>query len=638
MFCCGRRMRGWYLTTGNNVMSHHRAPIVPEQLYIGTVIYPNNVKRGGESLRHGSLPRLLQLLKGPSSIDMALLKQIHSQTLRSIPSSHPQFLFLYSRILHFSSLADLHYATRVFNHFQNPNSFMWNTLIRAYARSTHFKDRTMELYRAMMEDESVIPDNHTYPFVLKACAHLFYFFEGKQMHGHILKLGLESDIHICNSLIHFYASCGNLELAQIVFDKMFQRSKVSWNVLIDSYVRVGEFDTALKFFVQMQSAFEPDNYTMQSVISACAGLGALSLGLWAHAYILKKSEINMADDVLINSCLVDMYCRCGSLEIAEQVFESMPDKDVNSWNSMIFGVAMHGKAEAALDCFNRMVKTQTVSPNSITFVSVLSACNHSGKVIEGLEYFDRMIKEYDIEPRLEHYGCLVDLLARAGRIEEALNLVSEMPMKPDAVIWRSLLDACCKQQTSVELSEEMAKQIFESEGSVGSGVYVLLSKVYASARRWNDVGLLRKLMTDKGVIKEPGCSLVEIDGVTHEFFAGDTTHPQCKDIYKFLNVIDEKLKSIGYSPDYSGATMVDEIGDGKQSTLRLHSERLAIAFGLLNSKPGVPIRIFKNLRVCNDCHKVTKLISRIYNVEIIVRDRVRFHHFKDGTCSCKDYW
>ncbi|KAK4261206.1 hypothetical protein QN277_004237 [Acacia crassicarpa] len=570
---------------------------------------------------------------------MAQLKQIHSQTLRSIPSHHPQFLFLYSRILHFSSLADLHYATRVFNHFQNPNSFMWNTLIRAYARSTHFKDRAIELYRAMMEDETVIPDNHTYPFVLKACAYLFWFFEGKQMHGRIFKLGLESDVHICNSLIHFYATCGNLDLAQKVFDKMSERSRVSWNVLIDSYVRVGEFDIALNLFIQMQIAFEPDNYTMQSVISACAGLGALSLGLWAHAYILKKSEMDMADDVLINTCLVDMYCKCGSLEIAEQVFESMPDKNVNSWNSMILGLAMHGKAEAALNCFNRMVKSQIVSPNSITFVSVLSACNHRGKVNEGLQYFDMMTKEYDIEPRLEHYGCLVDLLARAGRIEEALNLVSEMPMKPDVVIWRSLLDACCKQQASVELSEEMAKQIFESsEGSIGSGVYVLLSKVYASAKRWNEVGLLRKLMTDKGVIKQPGCSLVEIDGVTHEFFAGDTTHSQSEDIYKFLNVMDEKLKSVGYTRSYSGATMVDEMEDGKQSTLRLHSERLAIAFGLLSSKPGVPIRIFKNLRVCNDCHQVTKLISRIYNVEIIVRDRVRFHHFKDGTCSCKDYW
>ncbi|WJX88004.1 Pentatricopeptide repeat-containing protein, chloroplastic/mitochondrial [Trifolium repens] len=207
-----------------------------------------------------------------------------------------------------------------------------------------------------------------------------------------------------------------------------------------------------------------------------------------------------------------------------------------------------------------------------------------------------MTKEYNIEPSLVHYGCLVDLYARAGHIQEALNLVSEMPMKPDAVIWRSLLDACCKQHASVKLSEEMAKHVFESEVSVCGGAYLLLSKVYASASRWNDVGLVRKLMNDKGVSKEPGCSLIEINGVAHEFFAGDTTHPQSKDIHKFMNDIEEKLESIE-------APLIDDINEGKHNTMRLHSERLAIAFGILNSKPGMPITVFKNLRVCNDCHK-----------------------------------
>ena len=517
---------------------------------------------------------------------------------------------------------------------------MWNTLIRAYARSTNDKDKAMDLYKAMMmeEENAAAPDNHTFPFVLKACAYMFSLCEGKQVHAHLLKLGFESDTHICNSLIHFYATCGCLDLAQKIFLNMPERSEVSWNIMIDSYARAGEFDTALKVFCEMQKVHEPDGYTMQSVITACAGLGALSMGLWVHAYVLKKCDKNMAGDVLVNNCLVDMYCKSGSVEIAQQVLESMPFRDVNSWNSMILGFALHGMAEEALDYYVRMVKVERFEPNSITFVGVLSACNHRGMVNEGLMYFDIMTKDYNIEPRIEHYGCLVDLFARAGRIEEAMNLVSEMPMKPDAVIWRSLLDACCKQHASVGLSEEMAKQVFESEGSACSGAYVLLSKVYASASRWNDVGLLRKLMTDKGVTKEPGCSLIEIDGFTHEFFAGDTSHPQSKDIYKFMNEIEEKLEAIGYSPDYSGAPLVDEINEGKQNSMRLHSERLAIAFGLLSSRPGMPIRVFKNLRVCNDCHRVIKLISRIYNVEIIVRDRARFHHFKDGTCSCKDYW
>lgn len=523
---------------------------------------------------------------------------------------------------------------------------MWNILIRAYARSTNYKHQAILLYKEMIMEEAseVLFDKHTYPFVLKACAYLFLICEGKQVHAHVLKLGLELDTHVCNSLIHFYASCGCLDLAQKVFEKMCERrSEVSWNIMIDSYAKVGEFETALKLFGEMQEVYDPDCYTMQSVIIACAGLVALSLGLWAHAYVLRKCEKNVAGDVLVNTCLVDMYCKCGSLEIAQQVFERMPYRDVNSWNSIILGFAMHGKAETALEYYTRMVKIEKLVPNSITFVGVLSACNHSGMVNEGLKYFNMMTKKYNVEPTLEHYGCLVDLFARAGRIEEALNMVSNMPIKPDVVIWRSLLDACCKQHASVELSKEIAKRVFETEGSVsgggGGGGYVLLSKVYASASMWNDVGLLRKLMTDKGLSKEPGCSLIEVDGVAHEFFAGDTTHPQSKDIYRFMNEIEEELESIGYLPDYSGELSYDENNkEGKQNTMRWHSERLAIAFGLLNSTPGMPLRVFKNLRVCNDCHKVTKLISRIYNVEIIIRDRVRFHHFKNGTCSCMDYW
>ncbi|KDP21246.1 hypothetical protein JCGZ_21717 [Jatropha curcas] len=570
--------------------------------------------------------------------DMSRLKQIHAQTLRSTLPDQPDTLFVYSRILHFSAFNDLDYAYRVFDGIENPNSFMWNTLIRACARSSDSKAAAFLLYRRMLEQETVLPDKHTFPFVLKACAYLFALYEGKQAHAQMLKLGFESDVYVNNSLIHFYASCGCLESAQNVFDKMPKRSVVSWNAMIDALVQFGEFETALKLFVQLQDLFEPDWYTMQSVLNACAGLCALSLGMWAHAYVLRNFDVDVANDVLVNNCLLDMYCKCGSLDIALQVFERMHRRDLTSWNSIILGFAMHGKAELALEYFDLMVRTWKLVPNSITFVGVLSACNRRCMVNEGKKYFEMMIAEYKIEPQLEHYGCLVDILARAGLIDEALNLVSNMPMKPDAVIWRSLLDSCCKKNASIEVSEEMARQVLESKGGDCSGVYVLLSRVYASASRWNDVGLVRKLMTDRGVTKEPGCSLIEIEGVTHEFFAGDTSHPRTGEIYQFLDLIEEKLKSVGYTPDYSQAPMVDELNEGKQRTLRVHSERLAIALGLLSLKPGMPIRVFKNLQVCSDCHEVSKLISKIFNVEIIMRDRVRFHHFKDGSCSCMDYW
>ncbi|CAK9183506.1 unnamed protein product [Ilex paraguariensis] len=514
---------------------------------------------------------------------------------------------------------------------------MLNTLIRACAHSNDQKERAITLFHAMLSEGSVLPDKHTFPFVLKACAYLFAISEGTQVHPHVLKHGLGGDVYINNSLIHFYASCGCLEYAKDVFENMPERSVVSWNAMIDAFVQSGDYDDALRMFIEMQRLFEPDGYTLQSVIGACAGLGALSLGMWAHAYVLRKCDPNVGSDVLVNNSLVDMYCKCGSLGIARQVFARMRKPDVNSWNSIILGFAMHGQGEAAFEYFNCMVN-EKVMPNSVTFVGVLSACNHRGLVGEGQKYFDMMITEYKIRPVLEHYGCLVDLHARAGLIEEALDIVSNMPMKPDAAIWRSLLDACCKMNAGVELSEGVARQIIELEGDDCSGVYVLLSRVYASAARWNEVGLVRKLMTNRGVKKEPGCSTMEIDGIIHEFFAGDVSHPQTKEIYNFLDVIEERLQFVGYVPDFSRADTVDKLDSGKQYSLRLHSERLAIAFGLLNLKPGVPIRILKNLRVCSDCHNVTKLISRIFNVEIIVRDRVRFHHFVNGSCSCMDYW
>ncbi|GFY88400.1 tetratricopeptide repeat (TPR)-like superfamily protein [Actinidia rufa] len=387
--------------------------------------------------------RLLHYLSQCTSLSQ--LKEIHAQTLRTTSTQHPQTLLLFSRILHSSISYDLDYAFRVFDQIENPNSFMWNTLFRACAYSTDRKEQAIVIYREMLSDGRVVPDKHAFPFVLKACAYLFALCEGKQTHAHVLKLGFGSDVYVSNSLIHFYASCGCLHSARDVFEKMPKRSVVSWNAMIDAFVRLGEFECALKLFDEMGSWFEPDGYTLPSIVNACAGLGALSLGMWVHAYVLRNCESDVADGVLLNSSLVDMYCKCGSLEIAEQVFERMHKRDIHSWNSMILGLAMHGQAEAALEYFTGMVDEGFV-PNSVTFVGVLSACNHRGMVSEGREYFDIMIRDYKIEPVLEHYGCLVDLLARAGFIDEALDLVSTMPMKPDVVIWRSLLDACCKKK------------------------------------------------------------------------------------------------------------------------------------------------------------------------------------------------
>ncbi|CAA6659020.1 unnamed protein product [Spirodela intermedia] len=573
--------------------------------------------------------------------DIPRLKQIHALVLRSsttcIPSaasSARDFIFLYSRILHVaaSDAADLHYATRVLNHLlllddsgavhlPTASSFFWNTLIRAHARSSHHQHAAVDLYRRMLLDGRVPPDKYTFPFVLRACAYLFALPEGEQVHGHAVKLGLAPDVYVANSLVHFYATCGRLELACRIFDGMSNRSLVSWNVIIDGFVAGGRYEDALDLFREMQREFTPDTFSMQSLIGACEGLGALSLGMWAHAFMLRRCGGDVPGDVLVNNSLLDMYAKCGSLVLARQMFDRMPSRDVASWNAMILGFAMHGLAKESIQTFASMQEEDGVKPNEITFIGILSACNHGGLVSEGRTHFTSMASVYGVGPRIEHYGCMVDLLARAGLVDEALDLVSTMPCKPDAVIWRSLLDACWKSKPGVFEMEE--------EESSTSGAFVLLSRIYASANRWNEVGLVRKLMSEQGIRKVPGCSSIEVGGAVHEFLAGDTRHPQSEKIYAMLRVMEERVGLVGYAADLSQAPMVAEHDDERRRSLRLHSERLAIA---------ASIRIFKNLRVCRDCHEMTKLVTLAFGVEIIVRDRTRFHHFKDGLCSCADYW
>lgn len=517
----------------------------------------------------------------------------------------------------------------------------------ARARRADLSHRALLLFRTLHASPSPPPPRYSLPAALSAAAFLAALPEGRQLHALAAKLALApAHTVVANSLVHFYASCGRPGAALAVFRRVPDRSLVSWNTAVDALAGNGDHLAALDLFREMQRDrpdLAPDAYTVQSVLGACAATGALSLGLYAHALLLRElggagHASPVSRDVLINNSLVDLYGKCGAVELARQVFDRMSERDLASWNAMVLALANHGRVQDSLDLFDRMTRVEGLVPNAITFVAVLSACNHGGLVDEGRRYFAAMVSEHGIRPRIEHYGCMVDILARAGFIEEALDVVAGMNCRPDSIIWRSLLDACCKRNAGLELSEAMAKLALDVPDDAVSGVYVLLSRVYASAQRWNDVGMIRQLMSQEGFKKEPGFSSIEMDGSVHQFVAGDTSHPQSEEIYVKLDEIQQRLTSAGYKPDLSEAPMVADIDRTKGATLRLHSERLAISFGLLNATPGAPIRILKNLRVCKDCHTISKLISKLYNVEIIVRDRIRFHHFKDGSCSCKDYW
>lgn len=301
---------------------------------------------------------------------------------------------------------------------------------------------------------------------------------------------------------------------------------------------------------------------------------------------------------------------------------------------MITAYASYGHGREAVSTFQEMIEAG-IRPDDITFTGLLSACSHSGLVDIGLNYFNYMSTTYSTNPRAEHYACVVDLLGRAGRLAEASKLVDEMPMPAGPSIWGSLL-AACRKYRNLEMAETAARKLFVLEPE-NTGNYVLLSNMYAEAGRWQEVDKLRAILISQGTKKSPGCSWIEVNGIAHMFLGGDTSHPQTKEIYMFLEALPEKMKAAGYTPDTS-FVLHDISEEEKEFNLIAHSEKLAVAFGILNTPSETVLRVTKNLRICGDCHTAMVFISEIYGREVVVRDVNRFHHFKAGSCSCGDYW
>lgn len=436
-----------------------------------------------------------------------------------------------------------------------------------------------------------------------------------------------------------YAKHGMLPEARVLFEGMGMKDVVCWNVMIDGYAQHGCPNEALVFFRKMMMMMggngngkvRPNEITVVAVLSSCGQVGALECGKWVHSYV-ENNGIKV--NVRVGTALVDMYCKCGSLEDARKIFDVMEGKDVVAWNSMIMGYGIHGFSDEALQLFHEMCCIG-VKPSDITFVAVLTACAHAGLVSKGWEVFDSMKDGYGMEPKVEHYGCMVNLLGRAGRMQEAYDLVRSMEVEPDPVLWGTLLWAC-RIHSNVSLGEEIA-EILVSNGLASSGTYVLLSNMYAAARNWVGVAKVRSMMKGSGVEKEPGCSSIEVKNRVHEFVAGDRRHPRSKDIYSMLEKMNGWLKERHYTPKTDA--VLHDIGEQeKEQSLEVHSEKLALAFGLISTSPGAAIKIVKNLRVCLDCHAVMKIMSKISGRKIIMRDRNRFHHFENGSCSCRDYW
>lgn len=479
------------------------------------------------------------------------------------------------------------------------------------------------------------------------------------MHAHVYKFGFWNDGYATNCLVNMYLSFGMVEEgsrlfrkmeakdevtwttvisrfarlglveeARQMFDEMSDRTGVSWNAMIAAYVQANRFKDAFDLFDKMQEeGINLDKFVAASMLSACTALGALDQGQWIHKHI-EKTGIKL--DPKLATTTIDMYIKCGSLAKGRELFNSLKVKSQSSWNCMIGGLAVHGKGEGAIELFKEMERSK-VMPDGITLLNLLTACAHSGLIQEGKHYFEYMVKTYDIEPKMEHYGCLVDMLGRAGLFDEAKKVIDEMmPMDPDAGVLGALLGAC-KIHKNIELGEQIGYKVIELDPN-NSGRYILLANMYASVGRWDDVAKVRRLMNDRKVNKERGWSIIEYDGAINEFISFGRSHRETKEIYEMVDQMLNRIQVDGYEFDK------DVDNEERGSSVIYHSEKLAIAYGLLKSKRGDTIRVSKNLRVCRDCHEVSKYISKVFDREIIVRDRSRFHHFRNGLCSCDDYW
>ncbi|XP_065019690.1 pentatricopeptide repeat-containing protein At3g26782, mitochondrial-like [Musa acuminata AAA Group] len=595
-----------------------------------------------DALRAFASLRRLRLRPDRSSFPPALKS---AAALASLPSGRQLHLFalrlgLLPDLFVASSLVDMYAkcrelsdARRAFDESPHRNAVLWTAMVAGYVWNDAPEDAIF-LFKDFLADEGGAGiDSVAAVAVLSACSRVSGKKVAQGIHGLVMKVGLEMDVGVGNTLTDAYAKGGDLSLGRKVFEGMAARDVVSWNSMIALYAQNGLSAEALELYTKMltNGSIQHNAVTLSAVLLACAHAGALQIGKCIHNQVVR---MGLEKDVYVGTSVVDMYCKCGRVRMAKKAFDRMKEKNILSWSAMVAGYGMHGHGQEALKVFHEMTRSGE-KPNYITFVSVLAACSHAGLVNEGRYWLDAMKRKFNIEPGVEHYGCMVDLLGRAGCLNEAYRLIKDMKVKPDFVVWGALLSAC-RIHKNVELGEISARKLFELDPK-NCGYYVLLSNIYADAGRWNDVQRLRVIIKNKGLVKPPGYSSVEFKGRVHVFLVGDKKHPQHIEIYNYLEKLRVRMLEAGYVPD-TGSVLHDVDEEEKETVLRVHSEKLALAFAIINTAPGTTIHIIKNLRVCGDCHSAIKLITKLVQREIVVRDSHRFHHFRDGSCSCGDYW
>ncbi|XP_051200883.1 pentatricopeptide repeat-containing protein At5g50390, chloroplastic-like [Lolium perenne] len=492
----------------------------------------------------------------------------------------------------------------------------------------------LTLFRELCDETGPTAGPRVLVVAVRAATVLGSIHAGRELHCCVAKMGAREDQYLPCALIDMYSKCGRVDEARRVFDGMTPswRNVVAWNTMLAAYLLHGRSDQALDLYHGMcASGVQLDQFTFSTMLGVFSRLGLLEHAKQMHAGLIQSG---LQVDIVGNTALVDLYCKWGRMEDARHVFDRMPSRNLVSWNALIAGYGYHGMGAKAVEMFERLF-AEGIAPNHVTFLGVLNACRFSGFIDRGKRIFQLMAHNPKTKPRAMHYACVIELFGRQGLLDEAYSMIRKAPFAPTANMWGALLTAC-RINKNIQLARLAAEQLLAMEPQKVNN-YIVLLNLYISSGKHDEALTVVNTLKKAGLHMGAACSWITVKKKDHGFFFNDSLNPKSSEIYQRLDTLMEEIKELGYVTEDD--ELLPDILPDEQETLKVyHSEKLAVAFGLISTSPSAPLTINQNHRLCRDCHKVIKFVSKVTKREITVRDASRFHHFKLGTCSCGDYW
>ncbi|KAM7254342.1 hypothetical protein ACFE04_032024 [Oxalis oulophora] len=457
----------------------------------------------------------------------------------------------------------------------------------------------------------------TFSSMILAAAAFQLLFAGRQLHSLALKMGFDQENFVLGALISFYSNCGTFQDAKTLFDITPKGDIAGTNNMIAAYSFHGYHDEALFLFYEMQSDFETDQLTLSIIVQIYSRLGYLGP---AHA----KS-----------TCLAN-YSTWLDLENLDSstIWSLRRQMPLETWDALLGHARHRHDYDKTIELYKEML-IQGVKPNHVTFHALLSACSNSGRTEDGWEYFNSMTREYGIEPDAIHYACMIDSLGREYYLRDAFELLRSAPFNPTIDMWAALLTAARRKQ-NLNIAKLAAEELYALEPEKLC-YYIALLNMYRSLGMLKEVQGVLDTLQRKGLRMISPSSSIEIKKQSHVFFSGDKFHPQMAEVYHKVDELMEEVSRFGHVD--GKVTFLPDVNENEQRIVKYHSERLAIAFGLINTaKLRITLRIMQEHRICEDCHNAVMLMAMATGRKIVVKDADRFHHFESGTCSCGGYW